>query len=167
MTKYFSLTTRISRALFIKLLQHHSLCVQMVECYIIQWLAAGSTSSNSQVLHDETGTHSEVPQTIEAGARWGGRSTPRSGHFNPRKDPVPLWIRGRVGLRAGLDKKISPPPGFNPWTVQPIANHYTNWAITVPGCKFNLTKIKHTLEKVLKISGPKNEEAGNGIKYIL
>ena len=58
-------STRVSRSLHIKLLQHQSLCVQMVECYILQRLAASSTSSNSQVLHDETGTHSEVPQKIE------------------------------------------------------------------------------------------------------
>jgi hypothetical protein len=37
----------------------------MVECYILQWLAAGSTSSNGQVLHDKTGTLFEVPQKLK------------------------------------------------------------------------------------------------------
>jgi hypothetical protein len=32
-----------------------------------QWLAAIGTSSHTQVLHDETETHSEVPQKIETG----------------------------------------------------------------------------------------------------
>jgi hypothetical protein len=40
--------------------------VRSVECYILQWLAASSTS-HSQVLHDESGTHSEVPLKIETG----------------------------------------------------------------------------------------------------
>jgi hypothetical protein len=26
-------------------------------------------------------------------------------------------------------QKISPPPGFNPWTIQPVVSHYTDWAI--------------------------------------
>lgn len=30
---------------------------------------------------------------------------------------------------SGLVWKISPPPGFNPWTVQPVANCYTDYAI--------------------------------------
>jgi hypothetical protein len=36
-----------------------------------------------------------------------------------------------VGPRAGLDGcgKISPPPGFDPQTVQPLASRYTDYAI--------------------------------------
>jgi hypothetical protein len=34
-----------------------------------------------------------------------------------------------VGLKAGLDgRKISPPTGFDPQTVQPAASRYTDWA---------------------------------------
>ena len=45
-------------------------------------------------------------------------------------DPVPIvweagWVPGPV--RAGAE--ISPPPGFDPWTVQPVASHYTDYAI--------------------------------------
>jgi len=29
----------------------------------------------------------------------------------------------------GWVRKISPPPGFNSWTVQPVASHYTDYAI--------------------------------------
>ena len=44
------------------------------------------------------------------------------------KDPVPIvqeagWAPGRV-------RKISPPPGFDPRTVQTVASRYTDWAIT-------------------------------------
>jgi hypothetical protein len=31
--------------------------------------------------------------------------------------------------RSGQVRKISPPPGFDPRTVQPVANRYTDWAI--------------------------------------
>jgi len=52
----------------------------------------------------------------------------------------PLYPRDRAGThctggyvdpRAGLDwcGKISPPPAFDPQTVQSVASHYTNWAI--------------------------------------
>jgi hypothetical protein len=35
-----------------------------------------------------------------------------------------------VGPRAGLDGcKISPPLGFDPWYVQPVASCYTDYAI--------------------------------------
>jgi hypothetical protein len=29
-------------------------------------------------------------------------------------------------------RKISPPPGFDPQTVQPVASSYTDWAIPAP-----------------------------------
>jgi hypothetical protein len=46
-----------------------------------------------------------------------------------------------VGPRAGLDRcgKSSPPPGFDPRTVQPVASHYTDCAtqptLTAEFCK--------------------------------
>jgi len=46
----------------------------------------------------------------------------------PWERPGTHCIGGWVGPRAGPDRcgKISPPPGFNPQTVQPIASHYTD-----------------------------------------
>ena len=43
-------------------------------------------------------------------------------------------VGGWVGLRVGLDKcgKSRPPPGFDPWTFQPVVNRYTDWAIPAP-----------------------------------
>jgi hypothetical protein len=36
-----------------------------------------------------------------------------------------------VGPRgqSGQVRQISPPPGFNPWTAQPVASHYTDYAV--------------------------------------
>ena len=64
------------------------------------------------------------------GTRWGGWSTPHPGHFIPGKVPVltvqeaawtpqPFWTL----------RKISPQPGFEPRTVQPVASRYINYAI--------------------------------------
>ena len=47
----------------------------------------------------------------------------------PGKTRYPLYMRldGPQG-RSGQVRKISPPPGFDPRTVQPVASHYTDWA---------------------------------------
>ena len=47
----------------------------------------------------------------------------------PRKTPYPLYRRldGPQG-RSGQVWKISPPPGFDPRTVQPVASRYTDYA---------------------------------------
>jgi hypothetical protein len=49
--------------------------------------------------------------------------------FTPRKDPVPIvqeagWASGPVWTGT---ENIAP-QGFRPWTVQPVASHYTNYA---------------------------------------
>ena len=48
----------------------------------------------------------------------------------PRKTRYPLYRRldGPQG-RFGRVRKISPPPEFDPRTVQPVASRYTDWAI--------------------------------------
>jgi len=49
-----------------------------------------------------------------------GRSVP------PGKTRYPLYRRlGGPQGRSGQVWKITPPPGFNPQTVQPVASHYT------------------------------------------
>jgi hypothetical protein len=57
-----------------------------------------------------------------------------SGHtpaaFPPGKTRYPLYSRlGGPQGRSGRVRKISPPAGFDPRTVQPIASRYTDWAI--------------------------------------
>ena len=51
----------------------------------------------------------------------------------PRKTRYPLYRRlGGPQGRSGRGRKISPPPGFDPRIVQPIASRYTNYAIPAP-----------------------------------
>ena len=48
----------------------------------------------------------------------------------PGKTLYPLYRRmGGPQGRSGRVWKISPTPGFDPRTVQPVASHYTDWAI--------------------------------------
>ena len=58
----------------------------------------------------------------------GGWSTPRPGRFTPGKETrYPLYRRlGGPQGRSGRVLKISPPPGFDPWTVQLVASRYTD-----------------------------------------
>jgi len=52
--------------------------------------------------------------------------------------PQLLYLRERPPLYRGLGgpqvlsgqvRKISPPLGFDPWAIQPVASHYTDCAI--------------------------------------
>jgi hypothetical protein len=48
----------------------------------------------------------------------------------PVKTRYPLYRRlGGPQGRPGRVRKISPPPEFDPQTVQPVASRYTDWAI--------------------------------------
>ena len=57
------------------------------------------------------------------------------------KTRYPLYRRlcGPQG-RSGLVRKISPLPGFDPQTVQPVASRYTDWAIAAADSVSNSDK---------------------------
>ena len=58
----------------------------------------------------------------------GQRHAPAALH--PGKTRYPLYRRlGGPHSRSGQVRKISPPPQFDPRTVQPVASRYTEWAI--------------------------------------
>jgi len=51
----------------------------------------------------------------------------------PGKTRYPLYRRlGGPHGRSGQVRKISPPPGFDPQTVQPVASRYNDWAMPAP-----------------------------------
>jgi rRNA maturation protein Nop10 len=62
-----------------------------------------------------------------------GWSTPRPGRFTPGKTRYRLYRRlGGTQGRSGWVRKISPAPGFDPRTAQPVASRYTYCAIPAP-----------------------------------
>jgi hypothetical protein len=51
----------------------------------------------------------------------------------PGRTRYPLYRRlGGPQGQSGRVRKISPPPGFDPRTVQPVASRYADWAIPAP-----------------------------------
>jgi len=59
---------------------------------------------------------------------WVVSSTPRP-HLSPGKSRYPFYRRlGGPQDRSGQVQKISPPPRFDPRTVQPVASRYTDYA---------------------------------------
>ena len=58
----------------------------------------------------------------------GQRNAPTA--LPPGKTWYTLYRRpGAPQGRSGRVRKISSPPGFDSWTVQPVASSYTDWAI--------------------------------------
>jgi hypothetical protein len=61
---------------------------------------------------------------LEGGGWWVYRFTPG------KETRYPLYSRlGGPRCQSGRVRKISPPPGFDPRTVQRVASRYTDWAI--------------------------------------
>ena len=68
---------------------------------------------------------------LDHGTRRGEGSASRPGRsLSPGKTRYPLYRRldGPQG-RSGKVRKMSPPPGFDLRTAQPVASRYTDWAI--------------------------------------
>ena len=60
----------------------------------------------------------------------------------PAKTRYPLYRRlGGPQGRSGRLRKISPSPGFDPQTVQPVTSRYTDWATPAPQRKGPYQKI--------------------------
>ena len=81
---------------------------------------------------------STLPSTSALDGGWVVNATPR-----PLYPRYPLYRRlsGPQSLSVRV-WKISPPPGFDPRTVQPVASRYTDWTIPAPG-RLNQPKCPH------------------------
>ena len=63
--------------------------------------------------------------------------------YPPGKTRYPLYRRlGGSQGRSGRVRKISPTPGFDPRTVQPVGSHYTDWATGPTKHVEDIVKIK-------------------------
>ena len=101
-----------------------------------------------QATRAPEGVDVQLYSFLNLGGRWGGWSTPRPDHFTHGKETryvLYRWLRGPQG-RTGLVGKISPPPGFDPRTVQPVASLYTDRAIpATQSCNRNQLDITNPL----------------------
>jgi hypothetical protein len=73
------------------------------------------------------GVQAQLYSFFNLGTIRGGWSTPRPGRFPPGKTRYPLYRKlGGPRGRSRWVRNISPPPGFSPRTVQPVASRYTD-----------------------------------------
>jgi hypothetical protein len=92
----------------------------------------GKGKVHPRTRHDGTEGEQMYSSTVPSTSALDGDgwSAPRPGRFTPGKTRYPLYRRlGGPQGRSGRVRKISPPPGFDPWTVQPVASRYTDYAI--------------------------------------
>jgi hypothetical protein len=96
-----------------------------VKCILVQALrlCAGRTAHR--------GSRGIALPFLDHGTRRGEGSESRPGRsLSPGKTRYPLYRRLVWPQdRSGQVRKISPPPGFDPRTVQPVASRYTDYAI--------------------------------------
>ena len=87
-----------------------------------------------QAAKAQRGSRGTALLFFNLGARWGGWSTSRPGRFTLGKENLyPLYRRlGGPQERSGRVRKISPPTGFDPRTVQPVVSRYTDCAYQAP-----------------------------------
>ena len=121
----------------------------------VTWVGKGK-------VHPCTGTDLCTGRTAHRGSRgialpfhdhgtrrgWGVSVTPRP-LFTPGKTRYPLYRRlGGPQGRSGQVRKISPPPGFDPRTVQPVASRYTDWATRPTECHVDWRKLTCTVREI-------------------
>ena len=76
-----------------------------------------------------------LPLTSALGAMGGQRHAPTA--LPMGKIRYPLYGRqGEPRGRSGRVRQISPPPGFDLRSVQPVASRYTDWAIPTHTYRF-------------------------------
>jgi hypothetical protein len=99
-------------------------CTGKVKCTLVQVLRlyTGRTAHR--------GSRGIALPFLDHGTRRGeGPSVTPRPPFTPTKDPIPIVQEaGGPQGRSGQVRKISPPPGFDPRTVQPVASRYTDYA---------------------------------------
>ena len=94
----------------------------------VSWkLSTGKSKVHLRTGHDGTEGYASIVSLTSALVGVGGqRDAPAA---FPRERPgAHMRLAGSHG-RSGRVRKISPTPGFDPRTVQPVASRYTDWAI--------------------------------------
>ena len=90
----------------------------------------------------------QLNSSFNLGARWGvGGQHHAPAALPPEKTRYPLYKRlGGPQGRSGRVRKISPSPGFDSRTPQPVASRYTDWAIAAHVIFNTLIKIWSRLD---------------------
>ena len=78
-------------------------------------------------MHAQRGGGSIAPTHPNLGTGRGELSAPRPGRFTHGKYPVPNVQE--AGWASGPIRKMLPPPGLGPRTVQPVASRYIEYGV--------------------------------------
>ena len=107
---------------------NYSICVYFLICYLNCALVHALRLCTGRTAH--RGSRSIALLFLDHGTRRGEGSASRpSSSLPPGKTRYPLYSRlGGPQGRSGEVRKISPPPGFDPRTVQPVASRYADYA---------------------------------------
>jgi len=116
---------------------HHSLSNRVFSKYLphnfIIFLHVRATSPTQQATGAQRGSRDIALLFHDLGTRRGWVIVTPQLPLLPRKTRYPLYRRlGGPQGRSGRVRKISPAPGFDPRTVQPVASRCTVWAIAAP-----------------------------------
>jgi hypothetical protein len=79
----------------------------------------------------------------------GQRHAPAAVHPGKTRYPLNMSLGGSQG-RSEREREISPQPGFDPRTVQPVASRYTDWAIPVPSIMYGLKFITYAVRMMIR-----------------
>jgi hypothetical protein len=85
----------------------------------------------------------------------GQRHTPAALPSGKTRYPLYRRLGGPQSL-SGRVRKKSPPPEFDPRTVQPVASRYTDCAILVPLLALLLYTLRYTFSMKMKLISPPN-----------
>jgi len=108
-------------------------------------------SDNTLAMHGHVNVKKCNPTLSLTSALDGyGWSTPRPGSFTPGKETPYLFYRRLGGPqgRYGRVRKISPPWGLDPRTVQLVAIRYTDWVIPAYFMYCRKSIFKYTLQGI-------------------
>jgi len=105
-----------------------------VKCHMVKRKVECTLVRALRLCTDRTahsGSRGKALHFLDHGTRrgWGVSVMPQLLFTPPEKTRYPLYSRlgGPQGW-SGQVRKISPAPGFDPRTVQPVASHYTDYA---------------------------------------
>jgi hypothetical protein len=107
--------------------QWQCVCVIVSVPYSVEGLCKGKSLPRTGHEGPEGEWRYSSTLSLTSALDGGGWSTPCPSRFTPAKDPVPFvrgvgWAQGR----SGQVQKLSPPPRYDPRTVQSVASRYTD-----------------------------------------
>jgi hypothetical protein len=103
-------------------------CCHLCPVTFTEGKGKGHPITGHEGLEREWRYRSTISLTSTLDGVGGQRHAPAA--LSPGMTRYPLYRRlGGLQGRSGRVLKISPPPRFDPWTAQPVASRYTDWAI--------------------------------------